>query len=101
MNFKVKILIDVVSGKNLRRRVAEVRGSGLECQAATAQERLRGATLHPRLGCRPRGAISRPRPGVAAGRSHPRPRPGPAARRSNPRSGACTGTRGPRGAIPR
>ena len=36
----------------------EVRGSGLECQAATAQGRPRGATL-------------RPRSGVAAGRRHP------------------------------
>ena len=29
---------------------SEVRGSGLECQAATAQEWPRGATLHPRSG---------------------------------------------------
>ena len=36
--------------------MAEVRDSGRECQAATAQERLRGATLRPRS--------------VAAGRSH-------------------------------
>ena len=36
---------------------SEVRGSGLECQAATAQERPRGATLCPRSG--------------AAGRRHP------------------------------
>ena len=28
----------------------EVRGSGQECQAATAQEWPRGATLHPRSG---------------------------------------------------
>ena len=35
---------------------SEVRGSGLECQAVMAQERLRGATLRPRS--------------VAAGRSH-------------------------------
>ena len=28
----------------------EVRGSGLECQAATVQERPRGATPHPRSG---------------------------------------------------
>ena len=28
----------------------EVRGSGLECQAATAQEQQRGATLLPRSG---------------------------------------------------
>ena len=37
---------------------SEVRGSGRECQAATAQERLRGATPPPRSG-------------VAAGRSYP------------------------------
>ena len=29
---------------------SEVRGSGLECQAATVQERPRGATLRPRSG---------------------------------------------------
>ena len=29
---------------------SEVRGSGLECQAVMAQERLRGATLRPRSG---------------------------------------------------
>ena len=37
---------------------SEVRGSGLECQAAEAQER-------------PRGATPRPRSGVMAERSHP------------------------------
>ena len=30
--------------------MSKVRGSGQECQAATAQERLRGATPRPRLG---------------------------------------------------
>ena len=30
--------------------MSEVRGSGQECQAVMAQERLRGATLRPRLG---------------------------------------------------
>ena len=39
---------------------SKVRGSGQECQAATAQEH-------------PRGATSRPRPGVAARRSYPTP----------------------------
>ena len=39
----------------------KVRGSGRECQAATAQEQ-------------PRGAIPGPRSGVAAGRSYPLPR---------------------------
>ena len=38
--------------------ISEVRGSGLECQAAMAQERPRGATLCPRSG-------------AAAGRSYP------------------------------
>ena len=37
---------------------SEVTGRGLECQAAMAQERPRGATLHPR-------------PGAAAGKSNP------------------------------
>ena len=76
---------------------SEVRGSGLECQAAMAQERPRGATLCPRSvavagrsypafevrgggqeeiprvhgqGRWRRGATPRPRP-VAAGRRHP------------------------------
>ena len=30
--------------------MSEVRGSGRECQATMAQERPRGATLHPRSG---------------------------------------------------
>ena len=56
---------------------SEVRGSGQECQGATAQEQ-------------PRGTTPRPRPGVAAGgRATPRPR-----------SGGCAGAGGPRGAIP-
>ena len=42
-------------------------------QTATAQERLRGATLRPRSGGRPRGDTQRPRSGVAAGRSYPTP----------------------------
>ena len=37
---------------------SEVRGSGRECQAVTAQERPRGATLYPRSG-------------AVAGRSYP------------------------------
>ena len=51
---------------------SEVRGRGLECQAATAQERPRGATQRPRLG-RPGGATPRPRPGAVTLRSHPKP----------------------------
>ena len=38
---------------------SEVRGIGQECQAATAQERPRGATLRPRSG----GATERSYPG--------------------------------------
>ena len=77
---------------------SEVRGSGQECQAGTAQEWPRGATPHPRSGgaagrsypasevrgdgqeCQaataqeqPRGATPRPRPGAVAGRSYPTP----------------------------
>ena len=58
MNFKVKIPIDLMSGKNLHRRVAEDRGGSQDCQATMGQERLRGAT-------------PRPRSGAAAGRSYP------------------------------
>ena len=39
---------------------SEIRGSGQECQAATTQEHLRGAT-------------SCPRPGAVARRSYPKP----------------------------
>ena len=39
--------------------MSEVRGSGQECQASMAQERPRGATLHPRSRGRPRGATTR------------------------------------------
>ena len=34
--------------------MSEVRGSGLECQAAMAQEQPRGATPHPRSGAAPK-----------------------------------------------
>ena len=69
---------------------SEVRGSGLECQAAMAQERPRGAT--PCL-----------RSGEAAGRSDPTAqgqgqRPGGAT--PCPRSGGCMGTGGLREASP-
>ena len=59
--------------------MSEVSGSGLECQAATAQEQLRGATLCRGQGRRPRGATPCLRP-VVAGRRHPRPRSGAAGR---------------------
>ena len=48
---------------------SEVRDSGPECQAATAQERPGGATQARGQGRRPGGATQRPRP-VAAGRRH-------------------------------
>ena len=76
--------------------MSELRDSGLRCQAATVQERPRGATLHPRSGAaaersysasevsggreelprvrdqwRPGGETPRPRSGEAAGRRHP------------------------------
>ena len=78
--------------------MSEVRGSGLECPAAMAQEQLRGATLcqrsgaagrrHPasevrggdweELSCvrgqgRPGEATWHPRPGTVTLRSHPKP----------------------------
>ena len=49
---------------------AEVRGSGGECQAATAQEQPRGATQVRGQWRRLGGATQRPRSG-AAGRRHP------------------------------
>ena len=70
---------------------SKVRGSSLECQAATAQERPRGATPHPRLGAMARRRYPHLKPGAGAGRSHPLPRPGPAARRSNTGSVAQEG----------
>ena len=48
---------------------SEVRGSGLECQAAKAQGRLRGAALHLGQWQLPGGDTTRPRSG-AARRSH-------------------------------
>ena len=67
--------------------MSEVRGSGRECQAATAQEWLRRATQVQGQGQQPRGATPRPRSGVAAGWSYPMPpcpSPRAAARRTNP-----------------
>ena len=88
---------------------SEVSGSGLECQAAMAQERLRGGTLHPRSGvaaerCYPASEVSddqeelpqvrgqgrRPRGttqhlrSVATGRRHPACEVGAVAERSYP-----------------
>ena len=50
---------------------SEVRGSGRACQAAMAQERLRGATQVQGQGQRPGGATPHPRSGVVAERSYP------------------------------
>ena len=100
-----------LGGSYARRAVAkrsypasEVRGSSRECQAATAQEWLRGAT-------------PRPRSGVAARRSHPAPEARGGSREEEPnahsqgwqtggttprpRSSGCVGAGGPRGDIPR
>ena len=64
--------------------MSEVKGSSRECQAATAQEWPRGATLHLRSGVVAESArlrlhrssqeeLPRPRPGVVAGRSYTMP----------------------------
>ena len=45
--------------------MSEVKGSSLECQAVTAQERPRGATPHPRSGWRSGGANPLPKPGAS------------------------------------
>ena len=50
---------------------SEVRGSGRECQAATAQELRRVATQVRGLGRRPGEATPRLRSGAAAQRSYP------------------------------
>ena len=49
----------------------EVRGSGLVCQAAMAQERSRGATLRPRSGAAARRSYPASEVGVVAERSYP------------------------------
>ena len=51
--------------------MSEVRGSGRECQAVTAQEWPRGATPCPKLAAATRGVTWRPRSGAVAGRSYP------------------------------
>ena len=50
---------------------SEVRGSGRECQAATAQKRPRGATPRQSSGAVTRGVTLSLRSGVVAGRSYP------------------------------
>ena len=52
--------------------ISEVRGRGLECQAATAQEWPRGATLRLRSEAAGRSLLA-PRPGAVTLRSHPEP----------------------------
>ena len=106
--------------------MSEVRGSGLECQALTLQERPRGATLCPRSeaaaernypasevrggwekpsgtqgqGQQLRGGTSRPRLGAVTLRSHPEPEARAGGWEEFPRSCCCAGTGGHRGAIP-
>ena len=105
--------------------ISEVRGSGLECQAAMAQEWPRGATLCPRSvvagrsylasevrgGGReelphiqvqgwPREATLCPRPGAMTLRSHPEPEARAGGQEEQPRSSDYAGAGGPRGAIP-
>ena len=114
--FHIYALVQKLGGTHAQRAAAkrsyptsEVRGSGRECQAATAQEQPRGA--NPRL--RSEGAAERSYPAseVRGGdkKSYPTPprpharsqgrRPGGATPR--PRSCGCAGVGGPRGAIPR
>ena len=84
--------------------MSEVRGSGLECQAATAQEQPRGATLHLRSGAAAersypasevRGGGQEELPRVQGqwqpGGDTPRPRSGAAAKRSYPASEGSSG----------
>ena len=76
--------------------MSEVRGSGLECQAATVQEQPRGATPHPRSGAM--AERSHPVSETRGGDQLQGRRLGGATPR--PRSGGCVGAGGPRGAIP-
>ena len=71
---------------------SEVRGSGRECQAATAQEQPRGATHVRGQGLWLGGATPRPRSGAAAKRSYPASEVGAAAKRSYPASKARGGS---------
>ena len=82
---------------------SEVRGSSLECQASTAQEQPRGATLRPRSGAAAessypasevRGVDWEEQPHT---QGHRRWLGGATPR---PRSSGCMGAGGPRGAIP-
>ena len=93
---------------------SEVRASGRECQAETAQEQPRGATPLPRSGAaaerrypawKVRAAAKSARLRQCRSRRKELPhvqgqewQPGGAT--PHPRSGGCAGTRGPRGATP-
>ena len=59
--FSVPAATDALSVAERSYPTFVVRGSGRECQAATAQERPRGVTPHPRSG-------------AAAGRTNPTPK---------------------------
>ena len=79
---------------------SEVRGSSLECQAATAQEWPRGATLRLRSEAAGRSLLA-PRPGAVTLRSHPEPEARGGSWEEQPEERWLAGTGGPRGAIPR
>ena len=67
--------------------MSKVRDSGLECQAAMAQERPRGTTPRPRPGAAGRSHLASVRgQGRQLGGATPPPRPGGAAGRNNPTS---------------
>ena len=82
---------------------SKVRGSGWECQTATAaQEQPRGATQSPRSGWWPRGDTQHLRSGAVMRGVTPHPRSGAVGGRSYTTPEARgSGTGGPRGAIPR
>ena len=84
--------------------MSEVRGGGQECQAATAQERLRGATPHPRSGAVAGRSYSMPKARGGGQEDQPHARgqgQRPGGPTLGPRSSGCMGAEGPRGAIPR
>ena len=75
-----------------------VRGGDPEHQAATAQERRRGASPRPGQGWQRRGATTQPRSGALPKRSSPPPEVGGGGREELPHAGG-QGQR-PRGASP-
>ena len=70
-NGRVAVTAGPLSVAKRRYPKSEVRGSGQECQAGTAQEWPRGATLVQGQGREPGAATLLQRPGAAAGRRHP------------------------------